>query len=178
MVGASAQGQRDSRLLQIEIKSIGPVDCLKKQRSGLDADMSATNKELAKRWFEEVWNQGRRETICEMLAPDAVVQEGERETVGPEGFYPFFERMQGAFSDIHVKIQDAISEADKVCVRWSATMRHTGSGMGPPTNKYLQTTGISVIRIAGGKFVAGWQNWDMLGLMQQIKGEPALSTKR
>jgi len=34
--------------------------------------MSEANKELAKRWFEEVWNKGRREAIAEMLAPDAV----------------------------------------------------------------------------------------------------------
>ena len=108
-----------------------------------------------------------------MLAPDAVLQEGERKAVGPEGFYPFFERLQAAFSDIHVTIHDAIAEADKVCLRWSVTMRHTGNGMGPPTNKNLQTTGISIIRIAGGKFVARWQNWDMLGLMQQINAEPA-----
>jgi len=26
------------------------------------------------------------------------------------------------------------------------------------------------MRIANGKFVEGWQNWDMLGLMQQIQG--------
>ena len=52
-------------------------------------------------------------------------------------------------------------------------MRHTGNGIGiPPTNKTLHTTGITVLRIAVGKFVAGWQNWDMLGLMQQIKDEP------
>jgi steroid delta-isomerase-like uncharacterized protein len=139
-------------------------------------EMSENNKEFAQRWFEEVWNKGRREAICEMLASDAVIQEGERATVGPDGFYPFFDRMRAAFSDIHVTIQDAIAEADKVCIRWSVTMRHTGNGMGPRTDKYLQTTGISVIRIAGGKFVAGWQNWDMLGLIQQIKGEPAAPT--
>ena len=138
--------------------------------------MPETTKELAQRWFEEVWNKGRKEAISEMLAPDAVIQEGERETVGPEGFYPFFDRMQAAFSEIHVTIQDAIAEADKVCVRWSVTMRHSGTGMGLRTGKYLQTTGISVMRIAGGRFVAGWQNWDMLGLMQQIKGESMAPT--
>lgn len=130
--------------------------------------MQETNKEFAQRWFEEVWNKGRREAICEMLAADAVIQEGERTTIGPEGFYPFFDQMQAAFSDIHVTVQDAIAEADKVCIRWSVTMRHTGHGMGPITDKYLQTTGISVVRIMGGKFVSGWQNWDMLGLIQQI----------
>lgn len=135
--------------------------------------MSETNKTIVQRWFDEVWNRGRKESISELLSPDAVIQEGQRETVGPEGFYPFFERMQAAFSDINVTIHDAISEADKVCVRWSVTMQHTGNGLGTPTNKNLHTTGISVVRIAGGKVVEGWQNWDAMGLLQQIKGEAA-----
>src|SRR5579871_4463800 len=139
--------------------------------------MSEANKALVKRWFEEVWNQGRKETIGELLAPEAVIQEGGDATVGPDGFYPFFDRRRSAFSDIHVIIHDAISEDDKVCVRWSIQMRHTGNGMGiPATNKILHSTGISLVRVAGGKFVAGWQNWDMLGLMQQIKDEPVAAT--
>ena len=139
--------------------------------------MSQSNKVLVRRWFEEVWNKGRREAIAEVLAPDAVIQESGQSTVGPEGFYPFFERMQSAFSDIHVTFHDAIAEGDQVALRWSCTMRHTGEGMGvAPTGKELHTTGISLVRIAGGKFVAGWQNWDMLGLMQQIRGEPMAPT--
>jgi SnoaL-like polyketide cyclase len=56
-------------------------------------------------------------------------------------------------------------------------MRHTGNGLDvPPTNRTVQITGMSVLRIAAGKFVAGWQNWDMLGLMQQIKDEPVAPT--
>lgn len=139
--------------------------------------MSEANKELVKRWFEEVWNQGRKETIRELLAPDTVFNPGGQETIGAEGFYRFFDRMQAAFSDIHVIVHDAISEGDKVCVRWSVSMRHTGHGIGvSPTNKHVQTTGITVARIADQKFVAVWQNWDMLGLIQQINHEATVPT--
>lgn len=139
--------------------------------------MSEANKELGKRWFEEVWNKGRRYAIGVILAPDAVIQESGEAVKGPEGFSPFFDRMQAAFLDIHVTIHDSIAEQDKVCLRWSCTMKHTGPGLGiPPTGKTLQTTGISIVRVASGKLVAGWQNWDMLGLMQQIKDEPMAPT--
>src|ERR1700682_4945149 len=139
--------------------------------------MSEANKQLAKRWFEEVWNKGRREAIREILAPDAEIQESGEAIKGPEGFYPFFDRMQAAFSDIRVTFHNAIAEGDKVCLRWSCSMTHTGNGLGvPPTRKTLRTTGITVVRVANGKLVAGWQNWDMLGLMQQIKEEPMAAT--
>jgi hypothetical protein len=35
---------------------------------------------------------------------------------------------------------------------------------------------MTMVRVANGRFVAGWQNWDMLGLMQQIKQEPMAPT--
>lgn len=90
--------------------------------------MSEANKELAKRWFEEVWNKKRREAIAEMLASDAVIYEAGEAIHGPEGFYPFFDRMQATFSEMNVTFQDAISEEDKVCLRWSVSVRHSGGG--------------------------------------------------
>jgi predicted SnoaL-like aldol condensation-catalyzing enzyme len=78
--------------------------------------MSEADKELAKLWFEEVWNKGRREAIRELLAPDAVLYEGGVAVKGPEGFYPFFDRMRAAFSNIHVSVHEAIAEGDVVCV--------------------------------------------------------------
>lgn len=58
---------------------------------------SEANKELAKLWFEEVWNKGRREAIRELLAQDAAVIDGGVAVKGAEGFYEFFERMRASF---------------------------------------------------------------------------------
>ncbi len=139
--------------------------------------MSEANKQLAKLWFEEVWNKGRREAIRELLAPDAVVHDSGVPVKGAEGFYPFFDRMRAAFSNIHMSVDHTLAEGDLVCLQWACTMTHSGSGLGvPPTNRNLQTTGITIIRIRNGKFVEGWQNWDMLGLMQQIKNESPAPT--
>ncbi len=139
--------------------------------------MSDQNKELVKRWFEEVWNKGRREAIAEMLSADAFIQDGNGGSTGPEGFYPFFDRMHAAFSDIRISLRDVFAEGDKVCVRWSSTVRHTGKALDiPPTNKQIEITGITVAQVSGQKIVAGWQNWDMLGMMQQLRCEPAERT--
>jgi len=103
--------------------------------------MSEANKELIKRWFEEVWNKRRREAIAEVLASDAVIYEAGETIHGPEGFYPFFDRMQATFTDMQVAFQDAIADADKVCLRWSVLVRHSGGGFGiAPTNTALTTT--------------------------------------
>ena len=132
--------------------------------------MTHENRKLAIRWFEEVWNQGRREVIAEMLPPDGVIFDGATASTGPDGFYPFFDRMRDTFSGMHLTIEKTIVEEDHVCVRWSCSMKHTGDGLGiKPTHKTVSITGISIIHFAHGKVVQGWQNWDMFGLMQQLQ---------
>jgi len=132
--------------------------------------MTEFERDLGRRWFEEVWNKGRREAVAELLAPDAVIHDGGIDTAGLEGF-SFYERMRATLSDLHVNVEDTIAEGDKLCVRWSFTARHTGDGLGiAPTGKTVHVTGISIIRVGGGKMVEGWQNWDMLRMMEQIKG--------
>jgi steroid delta-isomerase-like uncharacterized protein len=133
--------------------------------------MTELEQNIARQWFEEVWNKGRREAIAEFLSPDALLHEGGADVVGPEGFYPFFDRFNAALSEIRVDVQDSIADGDKVCLRWSFTAKHTGEGLGiAATGVPIHITGITIIRIAGGKMVEGWQNWDMLGLMEQIQG--------
>ena len=135
--------------------------------------MTVTERNLGTRWFEEVWNKGRRDAIAEMLAPDGVLHEGKTDSIGPESFYEFFDRLNGPFSEFRVEVHDTIAEGDRVCLRWSCTCKHTGDALGiPATQKTVHVTGMSIIRIADGRMVEGWQNWDMLGMMEQIREHP------
>jgi steroid delta-isomerase-like uncharacterized protein len=131
--------------------------------------MTEMERSLGSRWFEEVWNKGRRDAIAEMLAPDAVLHEAGTDSVGPEGFYPFFDRLNVAFSGLHVTVEDTIAEKDRICVRWSCIATHTGDGLGvAPTGKNIDVTGMSMIRVRNGRIAEAWQNWDMQRLMEQI----------
>jgi steroid delta-isomerase-like uncharacterized protein len=139
--------------------------------------MTKSERNLGERWFEEVWNRGRREAIAEMLAPTAVVHDGGADTIGPDGFYSFFERINAAFSGLHVQIHDTMAENDKVCVRWSCKASHTGEGLGVgPTGKTIQVTGISILRVRDEMVVETWQNWDMLGMLEQLNNGPRSAT--
>lgn len=130
------------------------------------------NVALMRRWFEEVWNQGKIETVNELLAEDAVgMGQGEPgvEIHGPSDFIPFVQRIRGAFPDVKITIEDAFGARDKVVLRWSATMTHQGDHLGiPASRKAVRITGISMVRIRDGKIAEGWDNWDQLAMMQQI----------
>ena len=130
------------------------------------------NVELMRRWFNEVWNEGKTETIHELLAPDAVgigeLEDG-RELHGPAEFVPFMQRLRGAFPDINIKVEDAFGARDRVVVRWSAVMTHRGDDLGiPATGKSVRISGMSIARIVDKKIVEGWDNWDQLGMLKQI----------
>ena len=122
------------------------------------------NIQLVSRWFQEVWNEGKTQTVHELLSSDAVAVEqagAEVELHGPQEFVPFVEQIRTAFPDIKVNVEDAFGADDKVVLRWSARMTHQGDTLGiPATGKPVRLTGISIIRIVNGKIVAGWDNWE------------------
>jgi steroid delta-isomerase-like uncharacterized protein len=139
--------------------------------------MSEANVALMKCWFDEVWNQRRTATITELFAPNGVshgVAEDGSDLHGPAAFLPFYERLLGAFSDLKLTVEDAIGQDDKVLIRWSATMNHTGAHLGmPASNRPVALTGMCLAKIANGKIVEAWDNWDKLAMLQQIGVIPA-----
>lgn len=135
--------------------------------------MSDENKALVVRWFEEVWNKGRTDAIDEMLAADGVVHGLSAEAgvplKGPAGFRPFHETFRGAFPGIQVTVEDLIAEGDKVAMRCSVRGTHSGDHLGiAATNAPVEFHGMGIVRIAGGKIVEAWNNFDFLTMNQQI----------
>lgn len=130
------------------------------------------NIQLMQRWFQEVWNEGRTQTVYDLLSPNSVArgQTGpEAEIHGPAEFVQFVERIRAAFPDINLTIEEAIGARDKVVVRWLGIMTHSGDGLGiPATGKQVRITGISIARILNGQIVEGWDNWDQLAMWEQL----------
>jgi steroid delta-isomerase-like uncharacterized protein len=134
------------------------------------------NKALAHRWFEEVWNKGRAEAIDEMLDPNVIVHglgKDGTDLRGPAGFKSFHEKFIGAFPDIRITVEDVIAEGDRVAIRFSGSASHRGDHLGvPATQRPVTFTGMGFIRCRNGKIVEGWNNFDAMGLMQQIGAVP------
>lgn len=135
------------------------------------------NVHLMRRWFREVWNEGKIQTVYDLLSPNAVGRgQTQSEIRGPKDFVPFVERIRTAFPDIKITIEDILGVEDKVVVRWSANMTHTGEGFDRPTGKPVQVTGITIVRILNGQIIEGWDNWDQLAMLEQIGAYAAPET--
>jgi len=135
--------------------------------------MVEENVALVKRWFEQVWNQKRSDTIRELVSADCVAH-GTSETGGdlhgPEGFLGLQARILQAFPNIHFEVHDCFGVGETVAVRWSATMHHRGNGLGKEaTGAEVKITGMGMARFENGKVKEHWDNWDKLAMFQQIE---------
>ena len=131
--------------------------------------MSADNKALLTRWFDEVWNQGRAATIDELLTEDSVVYGLGPALRGVEEFKTFHANYRNAFPDITIQIDDMVAEGDMIAVRWSASGTHRGDGLGfGATGREARFSGMLVARARDGKLLEGWNSFDQLGMLNQL----------
>ncbi len=80
---------------------------------------------------------------------------------------------RSAFPDTQITIEDQLAEGDMVATRWTARGTHQGELMGvPPSGNRVEVAGITISRIEGGKIEEDWDNYDALGMMQQIGAIP------
>ena len=143
--------------------------------------MATDNKALARRLYEELWNQQRLETADELLSPDYVSHDPQSPTAlkGLEGYKQAVRYYLNAFPDIQFTIEDQICERDTVVTRWTSTATHKGDLAGiPATGRRISNTGIICHRVKDGKFVESWSNWDVLGMMQQLGAAPSQASDK
>ncbi|WP_254513978.1 ester cyclase [Anatilimnocola floriformis] len=122
--------------------------------------MSAENIAIARRWFEEVWNQRRAETIDELVTPDSLCYTDNGVIRGADEFrQQMYEPFLAAFPEIVIQVEDAIGQGDHVVVRWTAAAKHAGAGLGfASTGRDVQFRGLTWVQIRDGKFGVGWQS--------------------
>ena len=132
------------------------------------------NKNIARRWSDEIWAKRNLAAVDELFAPDFVFAYPSA-GVPPnlEGYKQFVTMSFATFEDIHCTPEDIVAEGDKVTVRWTWRGTHKGEFMGvAPTGKQVTLTGISILRIVGGKIVEEWGEMDTLGMLQQLGAFP------
>jgi steroid delta-isomerase-like uncharacterized protein len=127
------------------------------------------NKAIARRAYEAV-SQNNLDTLDELVASDITDHDpAPGQAPGLEGVKQWFSSMHTALSDFQLNVEDMIAEDDKVVARVRMSGTHQGEFLGSaPTGNRVMVTGIDILRIAEGKLVERWGNFDALGMMQQL----------
>jgi steroid delta-isomerase-like uncharacterized protein len=132
--------------------------------------MSDQNKAAARTFFD-IFNSGDVDRLDEIMSPSWVDHDPQNPFAeeGLEGTKKVISMYREAFPDLRVMVEDQVAEGDRVVTRWTATGTHQGELMGiTPTGRNSTVTGLSMDRFEGGKIVEGWNNWDTLGMLQQL----------
>ena len=124
---------------------------------------------IARSLPERVYNTGDIAYVDEIVSPD-FVRHGLGGTVhGTNVIKDRVNAIRTGFPDFHITVEDLLTDGDKVVLRQTHTGTHTGKFMGvPPTGNQIQTTEISILRVADGKIHEVWVNVDLLTMLQQI----------
>jgi steroid delta-isomerase-like uncharacterized protein len=134
---------------------------------------------VVRAWFDEVWNQGREDTIDRLFARDGVAHglsgSDGASMRGPEAFKPFFRKFRGAFPDIRVEVVRTVSEGDMVTAHCHVTGSHRGDALGQSaTGKPIDIWGTSIAQVRDGQIIEAWNHFDFLTLYQQLGWLPSL----
>jgi steroid delta-isomerase-like uncharacterized protein len=125
---------------------------------------------IVRGFIEEVLNQGRIEATDQFFWED-MVEHVPFPSQGPgiEGLKDVVRGMRAAFPDMHWRIEEQLSEADRVLTRFEWTGTHSGEFLGvPATGRPVRVWGMVIDLVRDGRIKETRLIMDTLGLMMQI----------
>lgn len=129
-----------------------------------------SNKSIMQRLWNEIFNQGNTKVADEIVGVNYLNHNpAPGEQPGRVGLVGFVAYLRAGFPDVHFDVEELLADGDKVTTRWRCRGTHRGEFMGiPATGRAVNVSGMAIHRIADGQLVEGWNNWDALGLLQQL----------
>jgi steroid delta-isomerase-like uncharacterized protein len=136
------------------------------------------NARLARRWFEEVWNQRNDATVHELLHPEIVGYMEGGTIRAPQDFLAARAAVLAALPNLKVTVEAVVADDEQAVVRWSAAGRHTGNGLGmAASQRPASFRGTTWMVFSNGRIVEAWDSWNQGLLMQQLAAPPVLSDR-
>src|SRR5260370_42104361 len=96
--------------------------------------MSAANKAIVQRLYQEVWNERKLDVIKAIISPSHALQSPNIScsSIGPEAYKRNFLAFLALFPDLRLTIEATISVKYKVTACWTISGTHKRDYMGVP----------------------------------------------
>jgi len=133
--------------------------------------MQTSNERLIRRYFDEIWNNGKLDVLNEIISPDYINHNpGIANPIpGPEGLKPIIVAIRKAFPDLRYVIENIVATDTQVAIHTTMHGTHKGDFFGiAPTNKMIRVSQIQIERIENNKIIEHWRVTDELTLLKQL----------
>lgn len=140
-------------------------------------------KALGARWFHEVWNERREQTIDELLSPDLVATvEGVDAPLTRDEWLEYRRALLSAVPDLRVEVLSIVADGGACMVNWRVLGTHLGPGMGiPPSGRAVDFTGVSMLEWVDGRMVRGFDKWnrgEVVASLMQVRMDELVERTR
>jgi predicted ester cyclase len=140
---------------------------------GKSADELSAEKQLVRRYFHEVLDQGKAELIEEIFHPQCVMHRPGGTVIGINNVREVAARRKETFSQFDTEIHDIFGSGDRLVVR----LTHRGVGGGiwrsrlgnyDVTGKTVTWNAIAIFRFERQKIIEEWVTRDELAIVLQF----------
>jgi len=141
----------------------------------MESSTLARREQLIRRYFDELFGQGRVELLPELLAEDYVNHSPGSPDLPRtrEGVGMVVQALRRAFPDLRYAIEDVVVGERAVATRTTMTGTHRGDFFGlPATGRRVHVSQMTLERIRDGRIVAHHRVTDELSLMRQLGAIP------
>lgn len=129
------------------------------------AQASPTATEVVERYVEQVLNRGRHDLLPELVAAEKV-----------GGFRKSLELRRALFPDIHYRIEETVTQGDRVVVRCTVSGHHVGDDLEklpggeriPPSGHWLEVEEALFYTVEDGRIASGEIVSDQLGVVKAL----------
>ena len=132
--------------------------------------MQTEKQNLVYRFIEEIWNQQHFEALAAFMHPQFI--DHSLPTTLPsdqEGLEKWITALSASFEHKTI-IEDMVSDDEKIAVRISLTLKHTGMWRDiPPTGASVTAKGFRLFKINDGQIAAHWALIDGQAIESQLK---------
>jgi steroid delta-isomerase-like uncharacterized protein len=133
--------------------------------------MNEPKVDVIRRYFEELFNQGRVELVPELLHAEYVNHSpGSPDLpLGRDGVTIVVKALREGMPDLRYTIEDMVVGSDAVAVRATLTGTHTGSLFGmAPSGKSVRVSQMTIERFRDGQIVSHHRQTDDLSMLRQL----------
>ena len=150
------------------------------QTAPVSLDQLEANRQLAYRFYDQLWNKGNFAAAPELLHHDHVDHTKPIPGIpqGRDGVLQLMRTFRAAFPDLVMSVDMVIAQDDIVGEVLTLRGTHTGDFLGiPPTGNPVEIKSVNICRIEDGLVRERWGASDDLGLLQQLGVLPSPGTR-